>query len=312
MGLLGLKEVDLNLLLTLHVLLEERSVTRAAERLGRSQSAMSHALGRLREVFADPLLIRGRGGMLPTPRAKALEEELRAALGQLQRVLASPGEFDPRTTRRTFSVACPDAISGSLTALLGWMEAEAPQARLSLRLPPPNAAALLESGELDLLLGATNHVRGGDVVMRKLSETRLVSYLRAGHPLLETSPPSLEAWLQTPHVQVVTGDRARNILGALLDQRGLERRLGVEVPNFMMALATVAATRSMFTAPDVMAGYAAEVFGLEVIAPPVELPTVSVGMFWHRRWHRDAEHRWLRDGVEAALDVLRTPPGGPG
>ncbi|MEO1270551.1 MAG: LysR substrate-binding domain-containing protein, partial [Myxococcota bacterium] len=172
-----------------------------------------------------------------------------------------------------------------------------------LRPPPPNAANQLESGELDLLLGATTHMSGGDVVMRKLSETRFVSYMRGGHPLLK-GEPSVEAWLATPHVQVMTGDRERNILGTLLEQQGLERQRGVEVYNFMMALATVAATRSIFTAPDVMKAYAAEVFGLETITPPIELPTVVVGMFWHRRWHQDEAHRWFRDGVAAALTVL--------
>ncbi|MEO1273732.1 MAG: LysR family transcriptional regulator, partial [Myxococcota bacterium] len=130
MSILELNDVDLNLLLTLHVLLEEGSVTRAAKRLRRSQSATSHALGRLREMFADPLLLRSRGGMVPTPRAEALAVELGPLLAQVHRLLATRGNFEPETTQRTFSIACPDAISGALTQLLSWFETEAPEARL--------------------------------------------------------------------------------------------------------------------------------------------------------------------------------------
>jgi len=302
---LPLHEIDLNLLVTLHTLLEERSVTRASIRLGRTQSATSHALGRLRTLFDDPLLLRSRGEMLPTPLAETLIPQLVVLMAHLKRVMSAGETFDATTTTRRFAIACPDAIGGALTTLLRWFEHSAPCAQLVLTRPPADPVARLESGDVDLLIAAQTHLPArADMMQRVFGATRMVSYLRAGHPLLDGEPMTLEAWLGVPHIQVITNDQAPNIVGGLLAQQGLSRRISTCVPNFMMALATVAATDAMFTAPDVMVGFATQRFGLRAIAPPVAMPPVDVAMFWHRRWHQDPSHRWFRDGVVDALSAL--------
>ncbi len=131
MAQIDLKALDLNLLVTLDALLRERHVTRAAQRLGRSQSTISHALGRLREIFEDPLLVPGRGGMVATARAQALEVPLGQALGQVRALFEVEADFEPATTRRTFVLECPDLLGLLLPELLAWMSVQAPNARLS-------------------------------------------------------------------------------------------------------------------------------------------------------------------------------------
>ena len=151
----GLHRLDVNLLVAFDTLARERNVTRAAERAGVSQSAMSHTLRRLRELFDDPLLVRGRGGMMLTPRAEELIVPVRSGLSHLVRALDEPGTFEASTARRTFRLASPDLFDAlALPRLLRRFGAEAPGVDLAITSMPPRLSESLETGDLDLAITA--------------------------------------------------------------------------------------------------------------------------------------------------------------
>ena len=140
-------KIDLNLLSVLHTLLAEGSVTRAARRLGVGQPAASHALTRLRKLFADPLFVRAGRQLVPTPRAEALREPLARLLAETARLVAHEAGFDPARTTRSFVLVCPDLLAPMLPRLVAHLGAKAPKARLEVVLPrPDDARALLRSG----------------------------------------------------------------------------------------------------------------------------------------------------------------------
>lgn len=148
-----LDRFDLNLLVALDTLVEERSVTASAHRLHLTQSAMSGALARLRIAFDDPLLVRHGRGMVPTPAALALAPRVKDMLARLRQLIEPEQRFDPETSVRTFRVVASDYISTVLLApLIRRLEAQAPQVRVEITLPSEGAARMLSNGELDLLL----------------------------------------------------------------------------------------------------------------------------------------------------------------
>lgn len=297
---IDIRQIDLNLLVALEVLLREQSVTRAAEVMGRSQSTMSHTLARLREVFGDPLLVPGRGAMLPTPRALELREPLALALQQVRSLWEEEPSFSPATTQRCFSLSCVDALGALLPRLLAWLRAQAPGARLQvvpggLREP----AQALASGELDVALGRA--LEGGAQLRQStVGRVRWLTFVRQGHTLLE-QPLSLERWASAGCVQILTGTRSRSVVDMALEAAGLERRVGAHVPGFLLGLHAVAGSDLILTAPHVLAPLARGL-GLCSLEPPLALPALPVALSWHERLQGDPAHRWFRQGL---LERLR-------
>lgn len=295
---IDLDAVDLNLLRVLDVLLDERSVSRAAQRLHRSQSAVSHALGRLREALGDPLLVRVGHTMRPTPRAEALAPELQRVLGELARILGEPLAFDPATTTRTFRLAAPDVMALLLPELLAELARHAPGADMELVPQPASEEAALASGAVDLLLAP--QPAGGSLRMRALGVLEHCAVLRRGHPAL-TPGLDLHGYLGFPHVFVRTPTPGPSLIGEALKAQGLERRIGVTVPGFVLAPIVVARTEMIFTCPGPLLWPVAETLGLELRPAPVALPRVPVAALWHPRVDRDPGHRWFRGLVVGVL-----------
>ncbi|HEY0136396.1 MAG TPA: LysR family transcriptional regulator, partial [Nannocystis sp.] len=188
MGELRLSDINMNLLLALEALLVEANVTRAARRVHVTQSAMSHTLAQLRELLGDPLLIRGRGGMVLTPRAQALAAPLGLGLRQLQRALGEEVGFDPASTTRCFTLAMGDFVSVLLMpALLQRLRAAAPAITLEVAaIDRRRNAELLESGEHDLVVGVRLEPAPGLIVDPLISQ-RFVCVVREGHPEIDGS-----------------------------------------------------------------------------------------------------------------------------
>ncbi|WP_286786270.1 MULTISPECIES: LysR family transcriptional regulator [Pseudomonas] len=297
----NLRKLDLNLLLTLDVLLTEHNVTRAAERLNLAQPSVSVHLAKLREFFGDPLLMPGPRGMRPTAKADELREPLRQALEALGRAVAPSAPFDPLTAQQTWRLAATDYGETTLVlpALAGFA-AQAPESRLAVvELVPPRIAKQLEQGLVDLafhtLEGAPPGLHG-----RTLFAERYVLAGRAGHPALQTAP-SLERFCQLDQVIVSPdGGGFRGVTDEALAAAGLSRRVALSVPHFLFVIAALCGTDLVAMLPwRLVRGNPA----LRVVEAPVAVPGYEMTMLWHERSHRDPAHRWLREHIVGSIEA---------
>ncbi|MEZ4320744.1 MAG: LysR family transcriptional regulator [Myxococcota bacterium] len=294
--------VDLPDLITLHVLLEEGSVSAAARRLGVVQSSMSHRLARLRERFGDPLLVREGGRMLPTARALELAGPLAESLEALERLVDRPGPFVPATARSTVLLYLPDLLIPVVPPLVAALAEEAPGIELRIRGVPPELSSVLAGAEASLAV-VPSHFLGEGLRSRGVGQLQFAVAGRAGHPLFDGAL-TVERWLGFPHVVVRTGNGAGNLLDAQLRDRGLERRVGLEVPSFLAGLLALAGSDLVMNVPSPFADAALRRMGLVCAPPPIPLASIGLSMAWHERFHRDPAHRWVRERVHGAVVVL--------
>jgi len=296
-GLNDIESMDLNLLRVLDVLLDEGSVTAAARRLHRTPSAVSHALGRLRDALDDPLLVRSGNRLVPSPRADALREPLSRVLADLGRVLAVGAAFDPAASTRRFALAAPDALGLLLPELLAAVQREAPGVSIELVAPASdNASDSLGPGAADLLV-AGGAQAGEGLMMAMLGRLQHGVVLRADHPAIQDDSLSAADYGRLGHVFVRTGIPGPSLVSRALDAASLARRVAVVVPSFVLAPIVVADTDHVFTAPEPVIRALVARLGLVVLPAPVAIPDVPVGMVWHRRDQEDPGHRWLRGVV---------------
>jgi DNA-binding transcriptional LysR family regulator len=304
----NINTVDLNLLRVFDALMEEGSVTRAGARLGLSQSAVSHSLNRLRVVMDDELFVRSPRGMRPTARATELAARIHAALTQLQGALA-PRVFDPTTTERPFTLmAGPYAAAVLLPTLVSRMATEAPRARLVVVETSSDLLDEFDSHRVDFAIGG---VESGPerLQVEQLLPERLVWVVRTGHPLTK-GRVTLERLIQTPHVairrppQTVTAGRSVRVVmrsswedqGALeseLATRGLERRIGVTVPDTYSALAIVRRSDMAALIPQRLAALSAQSGFLAMLRPPYPSPEVTVNLICLRERLADPAMAWM-------------------
>jgi DNA-binding transcriptional LysR family regulator len=288
----SLSAMDLNLLVVLRALLRERHVTRAAARVGLSQSATSHALARLRDLYADPLLVRSGRALVLTPRAAGLLPALERGLGDLETALATQPEFEPSAARRTFTVGMSDYLQALIVGpLLRQLATRAPGLDLSI-VVFPNLQELTDSGAIDLALSVPNPEMRA-FAREPLFDDGFVCMVRRDHPQIRKAP-SLEKYLAQRHVVVAPTGRAGSFVDTELQRRGLERRVALRVTNFLIAPVVVCETDFVNTMPARLARRLARTYPLRLVAPPLELPKFEFHMFWHPRLDRDPAQRWLR------------------
>lgn len=293
----ALRHLDLNLLVILRTVLETRNVTAAAERLNMSQPAVSRSLARLRDVFQDPLFVKGARGVIATPRAEALAASVATLLANIDAVIDHPG-FSPRTTDRDFRVATTDyGAIAVMPELVASVTREAPHARIEIVPFSPEVFRRLTAGEVDLVLYSDDRVPDG-LRTKPLFEERYVSLMRLGHPLQSRNKQrslSLKQFVAYPHILVsifggVTGD-----VDSALAAHGLERRVAVVLPYFATAALLAAKTDLILTLPERASRQLAEAHGLIAMSPPVEVAGFGYQMVWHERTDGDAGCRWLRE-----------------
>lgn len=290
--MVNFNRLDLNLLQTLQVLLEEQNVTRAARRLNLSQPSVSVQLAKLREVFADPLLLPGPRGMQPTARAEALREPLRQALAALESVVAPDEAFDPASADSTWRVAATDYMATAiLLPMLEGLRQAAPRSRLAVvELNPRHILRQAEQGEVDLIF----HTRDGAPAalhQRLLFSERYVLAGRQDHPALQ-SPVSMAQFCQLE--QGIVSPDGGGFWAATdnaLARSGLSRKVVLSVPHFLFLVETLLNTDLVAVVPERLTR---NVAGLKRVEPPVEIEGFDMLMLWHERLHRDAGHRWLR------------------
>lgn len=290
----NLAAVDLNLLVALDALLEERSVTRAAQRLGLSQPATSHALARLRELTGDALLVRSGARLVRTPRAEALQPAVRAILDDVRRALEGD-HFEPASARRAFTIASADYGELVLVPpLLRILAREAPGVDLVVRPVPEEPAEALAAGRVDLVLGVEPG-RGapGSLERRKLFDDGFVCLVRRDHPVLEREL-TVERFAAMGHLFIAPRGTRGGVVDDALGRRGLERRVVAMVPSFVAAPALVAESDLVVTLPSLLAARLAGPFGLRALEAPVRLPRFTISALWHARSRRDPAHAWLR------------------
>jgi len=300
----SLAGLDLNLLRVLDALLAERHVTRAARRLGLTQPACSHALGRLRRALGDPLLVRGPGGaMLPTARAEAIAPTLRAALVQLAAAVEGDPGFDPATARRRVRIATSDyAELVVLPELIAAIGRAAPGVDLwVVPIPPARDARveMLASGAADVVIGPPRRDWPAGVYERRLFDERFRCVVRRGHPAAGKRM-TLARYCALSHVLVAPRGSAGSLVDDALAARGRSRRVAVAVPHFLVVPHLVAGSDLIATLAGRVVDAYADAVGLEVMAPPLELAGFAISMTWHERVHHDPAQRWLREQIVAA------------
>ncbi|AWI91147.1 LysR family transcriptional regulator [Methylobacterium sp. DM1] len=302
-----LARLDLNLLVALDALLTERSVTRAAGRIGISQSAMSHALGRLRTAFSDELLTRAPDGMRPTPRALALMAPVQSALAQIQEITAPPDAFDPATADLTFTLGIPDSTEVLLMpTLIAHLQAVAPGVKLLLHTVDRHRILDdLDTGRVDLGIGVfeqgqTHHKR------RILNKENYLCIFNA--ELVGVSAPiSLDDYVRLPHLLTSLVESAHGVVDDALAKIGRKRVIALTSPRFSVMPFVVRQAPVIATMHSRLARFFAESMGLTVSPAPIVLPDVSISMIWHASNDAVPSQRWLRETIVKLRRIDRRP-----
>ncbi|MFP3544119.1 LysR substrate-binding domain-containing protein [Rhizobium sp. SIMBA_035] len=295
---------DLNLMPVFLALMDERNVTRAAERLGITQPALSNALNRLRETLRDPLFIRERYGMRPTQLAEEMAPVVRTALAQFDELILGQQQFDPAEASRLFTLA-PNSYAEFvlMPEVVARLRERADGIKLRLI---PFGSDLAETGAVS---GSTEMVIGritdppDNIVVQHLMDDGLACVVRAGHPDIGDSI-SKEQYERLKHVNVLPPGRLRAGLFQALEQRGLRREVAVSVTHFLAVPEMIAATDYCTTLPSQICRRLARDPRLKILPAPADLGTFPVEIAWHVRYRHDPAHRWLRSLIaEVAKEI---------
>jgi DNA-binding transcriptional LysR family regulator len=321
-----LSRVDLNLMVLFEAVLGERHVGRAAKRLHLSPSAVSHGLGRLRNLLRDPVFLRTPKGVVPTARALELAQPIGQLLAAARSVVATAAPFDPRSSSREFTIGAPDGISTSLLLpLLARLRREGPGVDIRLRqvLPPEGdrigeaawepVLAQLDARTLDVAIAPFGEVPAR-FAATKLRTEDFVIVSRPGHPFARK--PGLPSYCAAKHLVVsLTGD-ARGFVDRALAERGLARRVALTVPGFFLALSLVARSDLVAAVPRSLASDHARLAGVVVTESPLPLPRFEISMVVPRVALADSGLAWLNAALRDAAASGGEHPGrrtrGPG
>ncbi|MGE0328348.1 MAG: LysR family transcriptional regulator [Polyangiaceae bacterium] len=294
---------DLSALATLDALLQEVSVSGAARRLGLSTPAVSHALARLRERFADPLLVRAGRTMVLTPRAESLKPRVRDAVASASRVFEPTEEFHPERLERSFTLSMTDYV---MVVFGGAFEERLRDAApgLDLRVVP-NAVddgERLREGDSDLAVGIYGHLPP-ELRSRPIITDRLICVVREGHPSVKQRL-TLERFVELPHIQIAPRGRPGGYVDNLLELRGLRRRVARAVPYFQVALELAASSDYLLVVSERIAKQLGPRLGLRLLEPPLPFEPYTLSLVWHPRYDGDAAHQWLRSQLLESVQAL--------
>ncbi len=289
---------DLNLLIALDALLDEGSVVGAARRLHLSPAAMSRTLTRIREAMDDPVLVRAGRGLVPTPRALAMQAQVRELVEQAAQVFQARDEVDMGTLERCFNVRSNDVFFGSFGArVLEAIRFEAPGCTLRFVPEGPGDDDALRDGQIDLYVASRRNF-GPEIKLQNLFTTRFCGLAREGHPIFD-APITPERFAAYDQVSVSRRGRARGPIDPALAELGLERRIALITPNFHSAIFSVAGSDLLLPLPEpVLWGVASLGLRMRAFEIPLTLEEVVVSQAWHPRFDKDPAHRWLRQTLK--------------
>jgi DNA-binding transcriptional LysR family regulator len=299
--------IDVRLLRAFLVFMEEKSVSNAAERLGISQPAASHALSRLRELFQDPLLLRARAGMIPSDRAAGFEAGVRGLLAGYDDLLGKARPFEPATSTRTFVMSAPEYPERLLMpAIARRLRQEAPHIHVEVRAPDrAHADELLESGQVDLRIAWIPAPLQSRRSMQ-LFQDRIVCIADPAHPTIQGSL-TLEQYLSASHTRPLGTGRTSTgrVIDGAVERLGRELDWAIQAQTFMTMPLMMAGTDLIATIPLRLAQMLQAQHPLQILEPPLRLPRVRYAAYWHERSQKDPGHRWLRSVV---MDAARQLP----
>lgn len=283
---------DLNLLITLDVLLAQGNVTRAAQRLGLSPSAMSRSLARLRETTGDPLLVRAGRGLVPTPRALELREKVSQLVQDAHAVLRPEEMPDLKQLVRTFTLRTSEGFAENFgPELISRVSVAAPGVLLRFVQKLDKDSAPLREGTVDLETGVVVTTMGPEVRAQALFRDRFVGVIRLGHPLIQGGMTS-ERYAAGRHIGISRKGLEMGAIDEALSQFGLTREIGVIVGGFSTAVAMARESDLIASVPERHTGNLRA--GLHTFTLPFATPEFTVSLLWHPRFHADPAHRWLR------------------
>ncbi|MFM0504968.1 LysR family transcriptional regulator [Paraburkholderia caffeinilytica] len=294
---MNLRQIDLNRLVALREVLTERHVTRAAEKLGITQPAMSASLARMREVFKDPLLVRNGASLSLTQRAEKVLENLDRALLQINNLLSTPADFDPKESRRVFTIIGTDFVEQILLPeVVTPLARFAPHTTIVSRPPLQKFDALMGDGEIDFAIGCIPSA-APSLFTRLLLTERYVCISRDGHSGVGSDGPSLDEYVALPHAQVFPFDKDiySSPIEEALQEKGLKRNVVLRQSSFVPLLSVVANSDLIATVPERLARFGERILPLKVHEPPLDITPVPISLYWHARTHDDEGHRWFRD-----------------
>jgi len=291
---------DLNLLVTLDVLLAEGSVARAARRLRLSPSAMSRALARLRQTTGDPLLVRAGRALVPTPRAVELRERVGRLVRDAETVLRPAERLDLGQLVRTFTLRTSDGfVENYGPGLIARAGEEAPGVRLRFVQKVDRDSTPLRDGTVDLETGVVGQETGPELRARALFRDRFIGVVRMGHPLGEGDMTPAR-YATGKHISVSRRELARRPIDDALVPFGLTREIVATVGGFSAALALARASDLIATVPERHTGNLRA--GMHGFPLPFPAPELTISLLWHPRLDADAAHRWLRGCVRAVCE----------
>lgn len=297
-------DLDLNLLPVFDALIRVRNVSRAAEELDMSQSAVSHALKRLRLFFGDQLFLKTGSGMQPTPRALELQEPVLAVMGTVRGELLVREGFDAATSRRVFSLCLTDM--GELIflpRLIERLRAAAPGCTLrTLQVPMSQMQDVLESGEADLALGSLHSVPEG-LFQQQLFTRSFVTIVNRRNRNIGDSM-SREQFVGMEHIVVSLSGRREDGYDAIVDQLAGPRRVYLTTPHFLTVPMIIEQNPDLIaTVPRELATRFATYKSIKAVETPVDVPPFAIRQYWHPRFQHDAANAWLRGQVKEVFDT---------
>lgn len=291
-----MQKLDLNLLYVLVTLADQRNVSGAAAKLGKSQPSVSSALAKLRAFFNDPLFVRAGNAMQPTPRAVELVKSAREVLDKVGADIVTHSSFDPASSSRTITLALSDVGEiVFLPAILKELRRQAPGVMLrSVSVPAVEVPHQLETGAIDLALGYFPDLQRTNFFQQTLFTDTFASLIRADHPV-GSRKLTIKQFLQLEHAVVRAETRTEEVIDAFLSRKKLSRRVVLETPHFASAPIIVAQSDLIVTIPQPLARYFSSVSAeVRVVELPFAPPRIALKQFWHRKFHHDVLNRWLR------------------
>jgi len=294
---MDIRSVDLNLLVVFDAMYQHRQVTKAGEALKLSQPAMSAALSRLRTLFNDPLFVRTGTEMAPTPKAQTLSVSIRHVVSTIETDILLPTHFEPQHSQRSFTLVTPDiAEVNFLPRLLAELAHKAPHINLKTWAMPRQAASqALASGTADMAIGYFPDLQTAGFFQQKLITSAHVCVVRKKHPTIGDKI-TLTQFIQASHA-VVKPDGREHVFEKFLQQKGIQRRVVVELSHFMSLLPIVESSNLVATVPRDLADFFVSHGDVRYVDTPMESPTIQVHLFWHERFQKDPAHIWLRQVI---------------
>ncbi|MBN9084083.1 MAG: LysR family transcriptional regulator [Rhizobiales bacterium] len=314
MSVLGRRELDIRLLRVLQLLLQERSVSRVAERLGQSQPAVSATLRQLREIIGDQLLVRSGNSLVPTARAVEISETVDATLAGFDQIATWRDEIQPEIARRHVRIVASNGLAVLFVPrLVELLRKEAPGVELEFCGVPIDGSLpkRLESGEVDLIIGNWPSP-AEDLRIAPLMETDIVCMARPSHPLAKHTALDLECYMEQAHVSPTpTAVMHWSPIDGRLAQMHRQRNVAISVPEYSMIPYVLSRADLLFTTARPFAEHLASFMPFSILGAPPELGRMKFYMLWHERAHNSAFERWLRDivrKVAAEIRSIDTPP----